>query len=125
MRRALCLAAVIPTGPRGGGGGYAPMTPQASSALVPYQARVVLTWDSPSTGSGTQLFVLVAACVAMALAVVGAAKSTKPEAARPAPPLTTPAAKLGRAAAASPCSVDLLDSILRDVDAELRAVRGA
>ena len=120
MRRAALCLALIPTGPRAGGG-YAPMTPQASSALVPYQARVVLTWDAP-TSRETQLFVLVAACVAMALAVVGAAKSTKPEA---APPLTTPAAKVGRAATASPCSVDLLDSILRDVEAELRAVRGA
>jgi len=34
MRRALCLAAFVPAGPRGGGH-YAPMTPQASSALVP------------------------------------------------------------------------------------------
>ena len=119
MRRALCLAAFLPTGPHGGSH-YGPMAPQASSALVPYQARVVLTWDSPSRGA-TQLgiFVLAAACAAMVLAVLGAAKT------RTAPPLTSPAAKLGLAAAASPCSVDLLDDILRDVDAELRAVRGA
>ena len=122
MRRAFLAAALMPTTTRDGGH-YAPMAPQASSALVPYQARVVLTWDSPGRGA-TQLgiFVLAAACAAIVLAVRAVKTKNKPKA---APPLTTPAAKLGLAAAASPCSVDLLDDILRDVDAELRAVRGA